>query len=611
MAHVSPVLAATANQAQDVCLSTSDAPVVGHPCWTVLEGADGPQYPFGALGSPVTDSGPCSIDPTSPNLPQNCWLTVTSMAFRSWNYGLAATADEDPLDGPAAYGVWIYNGTRWYPNPTFPGAANCPGGTILWAGKLDYWLIGEGHNGTTPSAPSTACRFDGASDEWEVFPKEPFYAGACYAYSSCWFFGAGGAVTRWDGTALVPVTTGLAGPTAAGGVSPSPWLTGQVTGALASTDANGSPFAVAVSSQPDALDPASGQPLQPDGAPAPQIFAGSGGAFSPASGGAVLPSTNLVAVGFDATGDGWVAGNPYGPETPGSPTLAFPDPDQPATTTWLSPLTTAGTVLPCPATSTSFPYSPSGRGTSYLWTSLAVLPGGTALIGGEVGGREQGLQSALAQVSCTSAPQVTVFQIPAPAYATSGTATIAADGNGAITAVAASASNDAWAASSPGEFNTDLGGSGDAQQPPALYQFTDGQTPNAPAGNSIESRPVTTGTEPTIFEFPPPVVVPAPPAAITVTKTSKATKVVKREPAAIYGLQKPEEGKLVDGFVTLSVSFRVRRKVRIGLEALRAHRVVASSGVKTFSGRRGTLALRLSTKAWPTSLKFIVPRRQP
>jgi hypothetical protein len=578
-------------------------------------------YPFGADGNPVTASGACAIVPGVASLPVNCYLTVTSLAFRSWNHGLAATADPG---ASAAYGVWIYNGKRWYPNPTFPGATICPGGTVLWAGKLDYWLIGPGYNSTTifdPLPPSTACRFDGANDEWEVFPKEAFYAGACYAYNNCWFFGSGGAVTRWDGTALVPVATGLGGPPLPNGVSTSPWLSGTVSGALASTDAEGNPFAVAVSSEPNPNQPAKDQPDQPDGSSAPQIFAGSGGALSPANVSTLLPgtnltvppSTNLVAVAFDAAGDGWVAGNPALNEIPGGPSV-FPGAGT-GTGTWLSPITTTGTVPPCPASSalsTSFPYSPTGTGTSYLWTAIAVLPGGTALAGGEIGGRAQGLQPVLVQVSCSGAQPVTTTFQPTPADATSGTAPIAADDGGIITAVAASASNDAWAASSPGQFTSDIDGNlGTEAQPPSFYWFTDGQPPDAPAGNDSESRPAITGTEPTIFVFPPPVVVPAPPAPVTVTKTAKPKTVVERELAPVYDIQAPKEGKLINGFVTLSVSFKVRRKVRIGIEALRGRKVVASSGIRTFAGRRGTLVLRLSTKAWPTSLKFIEPRIQP
>jgi hypothetical protein len=234
------------------------------------------------------------------------------------------------------------------------------------------------------------------------------------------------------------------------------------------------------------------------------------------------------------------------------------------------------------------------------------------LVGGEVGGNAQGLQPVLAQVSCSGTPQTTVFQIPTPADALSVAPTIAADAGGIITAVAASASNDAWAASSPGQFTDDIDGNlGTALQPPSFYQLTDGQTPDAPAGNDSESRPVVTGTEPTIFEFPPPVVVPAPPPAVTVTKTSKAKKIVKRELAPVYDIKKPAEGKLINGTVSLSLSFRVRRKVRIGLEGLRGRKVVASSGIRTFSGKRGTLVLELSTKAWPTRLEFVEPRRQP
>src|SRR5262249_8957541 len=123
-------------------------------------------YPFGTDGNPV--------DPTTPacvHSPPSCYLVVTSMAFRAWNRGLAATttgtslnpSPSDPAKNP--FGVWLFNGTRWFPDPTFPGGGVCKGNTVLWAGKLDYWLVGTGQNGWAP-----LCRFDGSDFVWETLP---------------------------------------------------------------------------------------------------------------------------------------------------------------------------------------------------------------------------------------------------------------------------------------------------------------------------------------------------------------------------------------------------------------------------------------------------------
>ena len=63
----------------------------------------------------------------------NCYETVTSMAFRSSIRGLAATAPQvDGSNNP--YGVWLFNGTRSFPDPTFPGNGACAGSTVVWAG---------------------------------------------------------------------------------------------------------------------------------------------------------------------------------------------------------------------------------------------------------------------------------------------------------------------------------------------------------------------------------------------------------------------------------------------------------------------------------------------
>src|SRR5215472_2148826 len=112
----SPAFAASG----ETCAAVADgsaqtAPSPGAPCWIAVD-----PYPFGADGNPV--------DPTNPTCSgsgQSCYLVVTSLAFRSWNRGLAATTtgdsvnpnSSDPRKNP--FGVWLFNGTRWYPDPTF------------------------------------------------------------------------------------------------------------------------------------------------------------------------------------------------------------------------------------------------------------------------------------------------------------------------------------------------------------------------------------------------------------------------------------------------------------------------------------------------------------
>jgi hypothetical protein len=58
----------------------------------------------------------------------------------------------------------------------------------------------------------------------------------------------------------------------------------------------------------------------------------------------------------------------------------------------------------------------------------------------------------------------------------------------------------------------------------------------------------------------------------------------------------------------LIFQFSIRRPVTIGVQALRRNNVVASSGLRHFTGRHGQLALTLDRKRWPTRVRFIAPK---
>src|SRR5271163_2347528 len=69
--------------------TTGPSGTTGDPCWT-----DVTPYPFGSDGLPVdtSDDNPLSMcAPNTLGAQLSCYLEVTSLAFRSWNYGLAAT----------------------------------------------------------------------------------------------------------------------------------------------------------------------------------------------------------------------------------------------------------------------------------------------------------------------------------------------------------------------------------------------------------------------------------------------------------------------------------------------------------------------------------------
>lgn len=568
--------------------STPASPSGGQPCWTQVT-----PYPFGFDGNPVDPTGAaCQQSFVNPN---DCYLTVNSMAFRAWNRGLAAVSAATGSATP--YGVWLYNGTRWYPDPTFPGSSVCQGDRVLWAGKLDYWLIGNSPQGS--AAWPSLCRFDGANYDWEplAVPKAaiPYVAsaggrptsgainaGSCYAWNNCWFFGSYGVTLHWDGQSLTPAWLGQPG---------SPWLQANVMAAVAGTDAAGNPFGLAVAAaRSDYGHPgetnATAVPTQPDGSPAPQLFGSQGGPFaalgSSAPAGA-QDATDLVATGANDTGDVWVAGDPanYNLNPAGQPVISPPHPLTAPAPAPLEKVSTAGSALDCPGvSSSSFSYQTASDPEpfdQYVWTSIAVFPDGEALAGGQMVPSSDPVhpKPVLEQALCDGQP----------------TGTVLAQSGFSITSVAATASNDAWAGAASGSA-------------PALYHLTDGQTPDAPPGNDDESRPAITTTEPTIFVNPPPIIVPPPPTPTVVVTVPPATKVVLKP--AIYAITRTV--KRSGRIFILYITFRVRRAVTIGIEALRHKKVVSSSGLKAFKPPRGVLALRLNPHAWPTSIRFVTPK---
>jgi hypothetical protein len=557
-----------------------------NPCWTDVN-----PYPLGSDGNPIT-SGSSAVP-----------LPVQSLAFRAWNRGLAAVV---PLGG-SPYSVWLFNGARWYPDPTFPGVSTCNGGTILWAGKLDYWLIG----GKYTNGAAGVCRFDGVNFQWD--PIDPpaaslsrvpggaanftLYAGVCYAWDNCWFFGAGGIVDHWDGQTLSDVSSGLGG---------TPWLQGRYTAAAASAtaDAAGNPFALAVT-EASARDEGAPLPPEPDGSPAPQAFSSFGAAFTPLANNPFAlsprlsgPATDLVAVAAGSDDAGWIAGNPAG-ATPGSPvgSTAAPSP--------LLPITPTGALAPCADYGLdTFQFTPitqpiGADPESWLWQpqALSVFPGSrVALAGGQYrpAGTAQS-EPVLMTAQCGQAPQTLRFRVPGPG----GSAPIPADVGGYVTAVAANAVNDAWAATTSAP-----------NQPPHLYRLSDAPVPpDAPAGDDNEARPVVFQIDPTIYVQSPGVIPPPPATVSTVTQQTTVTKRVKAKPA-IYDVKadKPVVGR--GGRITLTISFKVRSPVTIGLEALRGHKVVSSSGLRHFGRGTGHLALFLDRAHWPNRLKFIIPHSE-
>lgn len=618
-AAVSTTTAPTgATVATNTIASGSQPPAGG--CWEDIQ-----PYPFGSDGTAVTP--PSDPNPTNPsciasiNLEQSCYLTVTSMAFRAWNRGLAATTD--PTAGNP-FGLWLFNGSRWFPDPTFPGSKTCPGNKVLWAGKLDYWLIG--------GEAGKLCRFDGASIEWQplelpaatkerktevikesngaevIKSKVGITSGACFAWHNCWFFGSFGTVVQWNGKKLIDASPELS----------QNLLQGEYAAAAAREGPAGESFGVAASTTSEALgdEPLSTQP----GEPPAQLYGSSGGAFTPL---AFTPftiaslndpyRTDLVGVDVDPAGQGWVAGNPAGlrlveaageagdENSPPQPTerVASP-PDQPQDTP-LQPISLSGAASACegpPADRFTYAQEGVAEPGAFLWTSIAVLPGsGEALAGGKLWPAQSATGSnhiigepVIAQAGCDGTTTATRFLAAGPSAP--------ADLRGSVTAIVANATNDAWAATTKGEPFAES-----TAQPPHLYRLTNGAPPAAAEGNDEESRPPEVEQDkPIIVIEPPAPEPPAPPAPAPVTQTRKVNL-----PAAIYDVKAKLHTSKSHGHLSLRLylTFKLRRATTIGAQALRHGRVVSIARPRHFSGRTGTLILTLNRAHWPTKVKFV------
>ena len=605
--------------------SPPTGPTPGSPCWVDVN-----PYPFGSEGIPVeTPAQPCSFVFKGEAPPgSQCALTVTSIAFRAWNRGLAATTtSEAPANNP--YGVWLFNGASWFPSPGFPGYSVCPGHTVVWAGKLDYWLIG----GPSDLSWSRLCRFDGAALEWESLElpaatkqhvtvvaggeerRRPggITSAACLAWNDCWFFGSYGTVVHWNGTQLSDA-------------SPDPslkWLQGEYTAAVARQDPLGEPFGVAVGATAEFHGAESTSEVLPEHEEAgpPEMEASSGGAFAPV---AFTPPTNpqagdpyrtdLVAVDFATASQGWVAGNPAGLRItsrhefpPASPPLAPLSP--------LVPVSTSGASTTCAGppqgrfTFTPRTFNAAQPPNSFLWSSIAVVPGADeALAGGSLLPHKEGTvqdpnarpvegEPVIVQAACDGATAVTRFRVEDPTYTGSPPKPlVSADREGYVSAIAANAPNDAWAATSTGSVLDEATGDS-VPQPPHLYRLTDGSKPAAPEGDDLEERPLELHLDPPILVLEPPPPPPPPPPTATVTKTRR----VKLSPA-IYGVKASLHGKRS---LSLYLNFRIRRPVTIGAQALRRGHVVSEARPRRFTGRRGLLILRLDRKRWPTKVRFV------
>src|SRR5262249_40248339 len=145
---------------------------------------------------------------------------------------------------------------------------------------------------------------------------------------------------------------------------------------------------------------------------------------------------------------------------------------------------------------------------SFLWSSVATVPGsGDAIAGGQIRPADDGTpttrngdrspEPVLAQVTCEG--RVTVTRFTTAGQTAPGNPILPADRQGRVEAVAANATNDAWAATSAGDLTLADPALPHQAQPPRLYHFTDGTPPRAQAGDDVETRPLQLKQDPPII----------------------------------------------------------------------------------------------------------------
>ena len=321
----------------------------------------------------------------------------------------------------------------------------------------------------------------------------------------------------------------------------------------------------------------------------------------------------MVAVAADSQAGAWVAGNPadHVPRIGGAPGSTEPAP--------LVPLTSGGGLATCSGYAPdTFQFNGLLSGyDSYLWTSLSGFPGSDdALAGvqhqppaaGSNFNDDGQAEPAVVIARCGQPPLLTRFRIPDPfAVDPANAQPIPADRTGYTTSVAANAVNDAWAATTGGLVHVNASDFSGQLERQHLYRLTDGQPPQAPAGDDVEIRPLAFIVDPPIYVQSPGVQPPPPPTETTITH-SVTTVRRKKLQAPIYAVKHGKPVRLRNGKFTLKFTFKVRPPAAIGIEALRGRKVVSSTGLRHFRRKTGQLVLTLDPHHWPTRLRFILPR---
>ena len=157
---------------------------------------------------------------------------------------------------------------------------------------------------------------------------------------------------------------------------------------------------------------------------------------------------------------------------------------------------------------------------------------------------------------------------------------------GALRAVASTAPNDAWLAVPGGFFTPPNAGPTDPPQPARsiMLRLQDGRAPLGPAGDDNEDRPIILADDAITF------VPPGDPSPPVLAKPVRPR---------FFGFRTRFKGS------TLTLTFKVRRRGMLGIQALRGKAVVATTGLHRFGPPRGKLQLTFVRERWPTRIQIL------
>lgn len=501
---------------------------------------------------------------------------VGDISFWAPNRGLMTVAGNNSVEP----GLYSWNGASWHQLSTV-----CGGGInarIAWAGPTEFWTI------TTPSVGSERarsglglCHFkDGAvvgSYSYFNLPEFsselPLNAATCRAANDCLFGGLAGVSAdgtrsgafhlRWNGVTLSPVWNGqgrgvsglithrgamlesvFAGPRAsAQGVRPSLRIPEAVPALL--HHASGGAFA----NEPfvptvDPSVPADGgvelRAMDTDGGTAWAVGGGAGS--GPAAAGGVVQARPLA---VRRTTGGWEQ-VPLSGELP--------------TDSWF------GAVAAVP-------------GTARAWASLTQYETADPL------GNRSGESSAPRVVSIAEDGTTNVETLSSVAR------------HGAVTAIDCPTAGDCWAATANGVLYRRTDRATYPVDTDPAFQGTISIRPNEAAAQVIPDEPPVDDSR----LFAPPVELPqeAEEAPICGTPPRLMTR-IKARSAKLTRKQKRAKNPQV----RLTVSFRLERRARVGLQARRGGKTVARAKARTLRAGNRKLTVNVRRKSWPKSLKF-------